>query len=426
MSRNQKIKVESLSFKLGSIKGEVLDVSSRCLRIRGRIEQYVSVVKPLSLELLGFSRGSYCLQGHVVETQEALEYEFVIHKDSLASLHEVMSVLRKMQHIKICQKQDVEADRATNGFERYEFIPCAVSEVSASELDMRASFLGRTFSYPILITGMTGGIDLGAEINRNLASVAQELNIPMGLGSQRIACEEEKYADIFAVKDQFPNVFLIGNLGAAQILDAKGLDYCKKAIDMVDADALAIHVNLVQELVQVEGDRSFKGLLNRLESICKQVSKPIVVKEVGSGIDEKSAKRLQNIGVSAIDVAGKGGTSWGYIEGLRSSSSETYELGKIFRNWGITTAQSLVDVRSLMPQMDLVATGGMRHGVDVAKACALGANMVGVGLPLLRAALQSREHVMECAKLFLRALEVTMVATESQNLSDLKHSLRAC
>ncbi|WP_234996086.1 type 2 isopentenyl-diphosphate Delta-isomerase [Pseudobacteriovorax antillogorgiicola] len=351
-------------------------------------------------------------------------FRLMIHgADSEQQLHDLLGQVRKDQHIEICRDQDVEASDRFTGFQRVQFIPEALPELSFDDLNTEQSFLGTCFDYPILITGMTGGVDKGTEINRRLALAAEAYNIPMGVGSQRVALDNPEYAPIFDVKKYAPNLFVIGNLGFAQLKQDNYLDLCRRAVDMVSADALAIHVNVLQEAIQMEGDRDFTDILKRLETVCQSLSTPIVIKEVGSGISSNTAQKLLETGIAAIDVGGRGGTSWGYIEGLRSSSSETMELAETFRNWGIPTAYSLVGVRALAPQLPLIATGGVRNGLTVAKAIALGADLVGIGLPLLRAALQGEQETRDTLATIVRGLKVAMIATGSRSLRDLEQHI---
>jgi isopentenyl-diphosphate delta-isomerase len=246
----------------------------------------------------------------------------------------------------------------------------------------------------------------------------------MGVGSQRIALEKSEYASIFRVKPFAPKVFLIGNIGMAQLLNSDALDQCQRAVDMIEADALAIHFNLVQEFIQVEGDRRFKGLLNQLEHICQKLSVPVVAKEVGCGMDARSAQRLRELGISAIDIGGRGGTSWALIEGLRSPSPLVQGLGDTFRNWGIPTAYSLHHVHRAMPEFPVIATGGIRDGYMVAKAVALGARFAGIGLPLLRAALESEDGPVEVLQTYRKGLELAMLASGCQRLADLSSRIQ--
>lgn len=352
--------------------------------------------------------------GHVFEIEQP---------ESLDSLTKLTARVRKDQHIEICAEQDVEASDKYTGFERLHFMPCALPELGLAQLDTRVSFLGRTFDYPMLISGMTGGVEKGALINQRLALAAEKFNIPMGIGSQRMAIEDNSLVDVFDVKQHAPNVFLIANLGFAQLRQADFLSQTEKAVEMVKADALAIHLNALQEMVQVEGDRDFSGVLERLTQVCKTLSVPVIVKEVGCGISQAVAEKLVDAGVSAIDVGGRGGTSWAYIEGRRASCEQTQALAETFRNWGIPTAYSLAAIRAKHKTFPLVATGGIRDGLTLAKAVAVGADMVGLGLPLLRAALSSQEQVYECLNTFVRGLQIAMVASGSGDLSALSEHI---
>ncbi len=354
---------------------------------------------------------------------EVYPLHFIIAPDERQSLQEMLGQIRKDQHIEICRSQDVEASDRYTGFQDLAFLPEALPLFDHSEIDTTVEFLGSSFALPILITGMTGGIQKGAQINRRLALAAQKFGIPMGVGSQRIALDNAEYAPIFSVKDTAPNVFLIGNIGIAQLADGDALDRCRRAVDMIKADALAIHFNIVQEHIQVEGDRNLAGIMKGLEMICAKLDVPVIAKEVGSGVSPSSAKMLAERGIAAIDIGGAGGTSWAHIEGLRSSSDIVTQLGATFRNWGIPTAYSLAAVREALPHFPLIATGGIRDGLTVAKACALGAQFAGVGLPLLKAALQNETAVEETIEGYERGLRLTMLASGAKSLKQLGNKI---
>lgn len=358
------------------------------------------------------------LSGHGEQLQ--LKVESNVAKKSLQDL---LNIIRKDQHIEICRDQNVESSDRFTGFDELQFTPAALPEVDFEDVQTETTFLGRRFSLPILITGMTGGIEKGAEINRRLALAAERFNIPMGIGSQRMALENPEYAAIFAVKKYAPKLYVIGNIGCSQLLRQDALSICQRAVDMIEADALAVHINILQECVQVEGDRHFKGILPQLEKLCQHLSVPVIVKEVGCGIDPITAMRLKKAGVAAIDVGGRGGTSWGYIEGLRANARETKDLANTFRNWGIPTAYSVAAIRQMDETFPLIATGGVRDGLTVAKAVALGANMVGIGLPLLRAALASEEEPCHVLRSLERGLKTTLVLTGSRTLAALSQRL---
>jgi isopentenyl-diphosphate delta-isomerase len=341
-------------------------------------------------------------------------------------LTDLMTIVRKDQHIAICQTQDVEASDRYTGFSDLRLRPVSLPELAWSELDAGQTFLDAKFAAPLLITGMTGGLARGAVINHRLAAAAAHFGIPMGVGSQRVALENPEHASIFAVKKKVPNVFLIGNLGIAQLGGqniAANLDACQRAIDMIEADAMAIHVNILQEVIQVEGNRDFRGLLERLAELAHRLPVPLLIKEVGGGMDPKTATTLAAFGIKAIDVGGKGGTSWSWIEGQRAASPVTKAVAQTFRDWGVPTALSVKSLRQAVPHLDLVATGGVRDGLTVGKAVGIGAQMCGVGLPLFRAALESEEAPYRVLETLIRELKTAMICCGARNLTALKSRL---
>lgn len=333
---------------------------------------------------------------------------------------------RKQSHINLSVHQDVESEGRYSGFSELRFVPQAFPELSLDELDLARNFLGRDFAAPLMITGMTGGVEQGTQINRRLAAAASRVGIPMGVGSQRIALEDSSKEDIFILKDRFPDLFLIGNIGMTLLREPNALEQAKRAVDMIQADALAVHGNVVQECVQPEGDRAFDGILKNLGQLCQHLKVPVIVKEVGSGIAPNLARRLIELGVSAIDIGGSGGTSWPYIEGLRHHSKYGREIGECFRSWGIPTAINLAAIRRKLgaKPFPITATGGIRSGLMVAGAVALGADMVGVGLPLLRAAVSDDEEaVHQLLQRYIHELRITMLATGSKSLAQLGSAL---
>jgi isopentenyl-diphosphate delta-isomerase len=344
--------------------------------------------------------------------------------DDRANLNKLLTTFRKLQHIDLCETKDVEHSERTNGFAEYSFEPCALPELNWDELDTSTTLFGRKFSTPLLITGMTGGVERGELINRRLAAAAAKLSVPMGIGSQRMAIEHREFARIFDVKKWQPSVFLIGNIGMAQLTKPNALDICRAAVEMIGADALAIHLNPLQELIQAEGDRSFRGVLASIEQIVSKLNVPVMIKEVGTGLDRRSAARLIKAGVKTFDVGGSGGTSWSRIEGLRSADQWTAQLGEDFRNFGTPTAVAVRELRVAHPHADLIATGGIRSGLDVAKALALGANAVGIGLPLLRAALKDENAATDVLSYFNRGLKIAMMASGCATILDLERALR--
>lgn len=338
---------------------------------------------------------------------------------------------RKNDHIRLCQNEAVES-RQGEPFSKYLLAPATFPELNLSDVRTEQTFLGRPFAMPLLITGMTGGVDRGEQINDLLAHVAAEANIPMGLGSQKIMLKRPESSKLFDVKKRHPKVFLMGNIGVVSFHYGVTLDDLKFLVDSLQLDAFALHVNALQECVQPEGERNFSNLLAWVEKTVRALSVPVVVKEVGAGLDSKSFRHLVECGVKAVDVGGLGGTNWSAIEGMRGDA-ESSRLGELFRNWGIPTDQSLtscVEVKkALQADVELIATGGMRHGIHVAKAVACGATMAGVGLPLLRAILNAQNETAALDALraeisfFRRSLSVAMFCSGVSSLSLLSSRL---
>ena len=296
---------------------------------------------------------------------------------------------RKGDHIRINLEEDVQAHGITSGLERYRFVHTALPELDLAEIDTRVTFLGRQLQAPILISGMTGGVERGREINRRLASVAQALGCAMGVGSQRAAIEEPELAWLYQVRDVAPDILLLANLGAVQLNYGYDVDHCRRAVEMIGADALVLHLNPLQEALQPEGNSNFAGLLARIERVCRALEAPVIVKEVGWGISARVARDLAAAGVAAIDVAGAGGTSWSEVERHRAPTAQRRRVSAAFANWGIPTAESLIQVRASLPALPLIASGGLRDGIDAAKSIALGADLAGFASPLFKAAASS-------------------------------------
>ena len=266
---------------------------------------------------------------------------------------------------------------------------------------------------------MTGGTSAAETINLRLAEAAQECGIAMGVGSQRAAIEHPEQASTFQVRRVAPDILLFANLGAVQLNYGYGIDQCRQAVDMIEADALILHLNPVQEAVQDAGDTNFAGLAKKMEEICKKMEVPVIAKEVGWGISERTAKLLADCGVSAIDVAGAGGTSWSQVEMHRAPDEFTRQLAATFVGWGIPTAESILNVKKAAPNMTVFASGGIKDGLDIAKCIALGATLGGMAGQFLKAAAISTDNVIEMIKLTKRQIEVTMFATGAANLKEL-------
>ncbi|MBK7456598.1 MAG: type 2 isopentenyl-diphosphate Delta-isomerase [Anaerolineales bacterium] len=326
---------------------------------------------------------------------------------------------RKADHIKINLEQDVRS-ALSSGLEKYRFNHEALPELDLERIDTTLSLFGKKINSPILISSMTGGTDSAKTINMRLAEAAQECGIAMGVGSQRAAIEHPEQAETFQVRKAAPDILLFANLGAVQLNYGYGIDQCRQAVDMIEADALILHLNPLQEAVQDAGDVNFAGLAKKIEEVCKKIEVPVIAKEVGWGISERTAKLLVNCGVSAIDVAGAGGTSWSQVEMHRAPDEFTRQLAGTFVGWGIPTAESILNVRKAVPVMAVFASGGLKDGLDIAKCIALGATLGGMAGPFLKAAAISNENVVDMMKLTMRQIEVTMFAAGVGTLEGLK------
>src|SRR5919106_492630 len=322
---------------------------------------------------------------------------------------------RKKEHLEICLDTERVTSSLGTGLESYRFIHNALPELDIDEIDLSTTFLGKRLSAPIFISSMTGGFDLARKVNRNLATAAQALGLAMGVGSQRVAIEEPSAAATFQVRDLAPDILLFGNLGAVQLNYGYTVEHCRRAVAMIGADGLILHLNVLQEAVQPEGNRNFKGLGGKIAEVCRQLEVPVVVKEVGSGISAQVAARLREAGVKAIDVAGSGGTSWYAVE-ARRAAKEGKPADTTFANWGIPTEEALISVRRAVPDLQIVASGGIRTGLDIAKCIALGADVTAFGQPLLTAALESPEKVVEFLRSVIYEVKVTMLCVGAKNL----------
>jgi isopentenyl-diphosphate delta-isomerase len=330
---------------------------------------------------------------------------------------------RKADHIKINLEKDVRS-ALTTGLEKYHFVHEALPELDLKEIDTSLSLFGKQLSAPILISSMTGGTADAESINLRLAEAAQDVKIAMGVGSQRAAIENTDLEKTFQVRRVAPDVLLFANLGAVQLNYGYGIKQCRLAVDMIGADALIFHFNPLQEAVQDAGDTNFAGLARKLEEICKRLEVPVIAKEVGWGISERSAKLLADCGVQAIDVAGAGGTSWSQVEMHRAPDEFTRELAATFVGWGIPTAESILNVKKAAPDMTIFASGGIKDGLDIAKCIALGATLGGMAGQFLKAAAVSTEKAVEMMKLTKRQIEVTMFAAAVGTLAELEEKLK--
>jgi len=327
---------------------------------------------------------------------------------------------RKEAQLRVCLDNDVQAHGITTGFERYRFVHQALPEINWQEIDLSVSLLGRRLRAPVVISAMTGGCRLGEEINRNLSLAAQRLGLAMGVGSQRAAIVDPSLADSYRVRRYAPDILLLGNLGAVQLNTGFGLSECRQAMEMIGADALCFHLNGLQEICQGAGDRDYRGLAHKLADICERLGAPVVVKEVGWGISRDTARTLVESGVSAIDVAGAGGTSWYLVEQMAAGKARQEAIRSPFAAWGIPTAESLRQVVSEAGNLPVIASGGIRNGVDAAKALALGATAVGIAQPLLRPAAESAEAVVATLEQFIQELRTAMFCLGAVNIDALR------
>jgi isopentenyl-diphosphate delta-isomerase len=323
--------------------------------------------------------------------------------------------LRKLDHIRICLEEQVEAGNP--GFADVHLVHCALPGCSLDRIDTSVRFLGHRFRSPLFIAAMTGGHPSTTVINRRLAAAAEHFGIGMGVGSQRAALEHPELAESFTVvREEAPTAFLCANLGAVQLRD-HGIEWADHAVEMIDAQALCVHLNFLQEAIQPEGDHDAAGCLEAIRDLCSDFRVPVIVKETGAGISRETADLLWGAGVAAIDVGGAGGTSWALVEALRAKDEGTRRAGRAFAGWGIPTVVSLCEVAATGGPV--IATGGVRSGMDMAKAVALGADLCGMALPLLRPAVESGEQLSASITDLQAELRTAMYLTGSRSVAEL-------
>jgi isopentenyl-diphosphate delta-isomerase len=319
---------------------------------------------------------------------------------------------RKLEHLLLCQHCDVEYRKKT-GFEEIELIHKALPEVNKEEIDISIDFLGKKLDSPIIISAITGGHPVSLPINRELAMAANTLNIAMGVGSQRAGIENPELTQTYTVvRKEAPKSFLIGNIGCQQI------ELAEKSVEMISADALAVHLNPLQEAIQPEGDIDARGHIEAIEEVSKAIKVPVIAKETGAGIKAEDALALEKAGVGAIDIAGAGGTSWAAVETYRAKDRS---MGDLYWNWGIPTAISTVEVCQSV-KIPVISSGGIRNGLDAAKALALGADAVGIALPVLKQAYTGHQAVINTINKFNEELRVAMFLVGASNIAELKSS----
>ncbi len=329
---------------------------------------------------------------------------------------------RKADHLRICLDEDVQFHSTTNGLERYRFTHCCLPELDRNEINLTTTFLGKQLLAPLLISSMTGGTEQAGIINQRLAEVAQHYKIAMGVGSQRVAVEKPQVAATFAVRSLAPDILLFANLGAVQLNYDYGLDECLRVVDLLEADALILHLNPLQECIQTRGDTNFRGLLDKIAELCLKLPVPVIAKEVGNGISADMAEKLIAAGVTAIDVAGAGGTSWAKVESERADNAQQRRLGMTFADWGLPTAECITSIRAVAPAVPLIASGGLRHGLDVTKAIALGCDIAGLAWPFLQAADESEAALQALVEVLIAEIITVLFCTGNATLDHLKHS----
>jgi len=333
---------------------------------------------------------------------------------------------RKDEHIEIVLNRDVSNSRTTTGLERVVFEHVAVPELGFDEIDVSTSFLGRSVSAPILISSMTGGAAKAEDINLAIAEAANALGIGFGVGSQRVALETGNLAGFgHNLRQRAGAVPILANLGAAQLRFSDAGDLARRAVDMIEADGLIVHLNPLQEAVQSGGDTDWRGVLAAIESLARDLETPIIVKEVGNGISGRIARRLVDAGVAAVDVAGAGGTSWAAVEAERAESEHDRKVAAAFRDWGVPTAQAIAEVRRACPQTPVIASGGIANGIDAAKAIRLGADLAAQAAGVLAAAVEGPERLIETLSATITQLKVACFCTGSRDLGALRNA-RLC
>jgi isopentenyl-diphosphate Delta-isomerase len=332
-------------------------------------------------------------------------------------------VKRKEEGIDVVLEKPVQARENTTLLECVHLVHDALPESNMDELDLSVDFLGKRLRAPLIVDSMTGGAPKAERINGILAEVAEEMGFAMGLGSQRAGLLSPAMAGTYSIaRKKAPSAFIFANIGAPQLARGFSVKDAEKLVSMVEADALAVHLNPLQEVVQPEGEPSFKGVLAAIKNLCAELSVPVIVKEVGAGIGGEVASKLERAGAKAINVSGAGGTSWAAVEAYRAKArgiKGKTDLGVLFWDWGIPTAAALIDVRKAV-KTQVIASGGIRDGLEVAKCLALGADACGMARPMIEHAAKGKAALDEFAKQKVAELRAAMFVTGAKNVSDMR------
>ena len=326
----------------------------------------------------------------------------------------------KLKHVHACLMPESQYKKSA-GFEHIELIHESAAGLSLDKICLQTEFLNKGLNAPLMIAPMTGGMEFGALLNQRWAKAAQHFGIAFGVGSQRLALENHEARSSFMVRAQAPDALIFANLGAAQLVESLDAKDALKAIEMIEADALFIHLNPLQEACQLHGDRNFTGILRAITGVVEYLDKyniPVFVREVGFGLSQNAARALINCGVAGLDCAGAGGTSWAKVESLCASNEKYKRLGAVFGEWGIPTAQSIINVREIDKKIPLVASGGIRSGLDVAKAIKLGANIAAMAQPMLAAAIKGEEELFLFVEQIIEELKTGLFAAGASSLED--------
>lgn len=327
---------------------------------------------------------------------------------------------RKKEHLEIAISN--QSQKGDTGLSSYHFVHNALPEIDLAKIDTQVYFLNKRVSFPFFISSMTGGILSGGRLNKNLALAAQKYNIPMGVGSQRAGIEHPELAHFYEVRKYAPTIPIMANIGLVQLNYGFGFKEYQKCVDMISADALIIHINPIQEAIQPEGDTNWENLLPKLERVVKKIKVPVIVKEVGFGLSKDVVKRLYGIGIRIFDTAGWGGTNWALVEGFRGKADRS--LGELFSDWGIPTAESIVqcsEFKAKHEDITILGSGGIRNGVEIAKCISLGADLVGIASPFAKAGLKSQQEVEKLIEKYAKELKIAMFGVGAKDIKSLQN-----